>query len=97
MIATFITYTITSQEERRNEESSRRAQEVGTALDSAELLRELLANAADASPEEEQLIHELHMSCSSLKQALQRLAAADMPPTDTHVGFTPAVDGTSLS
>lgn len=66
--------TMVKEEERRNEENSRRAQEVGTALDSAELLRELLANANDASPEEEQLIHELHASCSSLKLALERLA-----------------------
>ncbi|XP_075977710.1 ADP-ribosylation factor-binding protein Gga [Anticarsia gemmatalis] len=88
--------TMVREEERRNEESSRRAQEVGTALDSAELLRELLANAADASPEEEQLIHELHMSCSSLKQALQRLAAADMTQTETAAGFTPVVDGDIL-
>ncbi|KAJ8731233.1 hypothetical protein PYW07_004397 [Mythimna separata] len=72
--------TMVREEERRNEESSRRAQEVGNALDSAELLRELLANAEDASPEEEQLIHELHVSCGALRLALQRLAASETQP-----------------
>ncbi|CAH1638329.1 unnamed protein product [Spodoptera littoralis] len=72
--------TMVREEERRNEESSRRAQEVGNALDSAELLKELLANAEDASPEEEQLIHELHMSCGTLRLALQRLAASESQP-----------------
>ncbi|CAD0201225.1 unnamed protein product [Chrysodeixis includens] len=72
--------TMVKEEERRNEENSRRAQEVGNALDSAELLRELLANAEDASPEEEQLIHELHVSCGALRLALQRLAASETAP-----------------
>ena len=53
---------------------------MGNALDSAELLRELLANAEDASPEEEQLIHELHVSCGTLRLALQRLAASETQP-----------------
>ncbi|CAB3227145.1 unnamed protein product [Arctia plantaginis] len=89
--------TMVREEERRNEECSRRAQEVSTALDSAELLRELLANAADASPEEEQLIYELHLSCSTLKQALQRQTAPDIAQTEPGIGFSSAVDSSDIS
>ncbi|CAK1580478.1 unnamed protein product [Parnassius mnemosyne] len=69
--------TMVREEERRNEANSRRAQEVSAALDSAGLLRDMLEHASDASPDEEQLIHELHASCSRLRPVLQRLAAAD--------------------
>ncbi|XP_068633735.1 ADP-ribosylation factor-binding protein GGA1 [Battus philenor] len=69
--------TMVREEERRNEANSRRAQEVSAALDSAGLLRDMLEHASDASPDEEQLIHELYASCSRLRPVLQRLAASD--------------------
>ncbi|CAG5045130.1 unnamed protein product [Parnassius apollo] len=69
--------TMVREEERRNEANSRRAQEVSAALDSAGLLSDMLEHASDASPDEEQLIHELHASCSRLRPVLQKLAAAD--------------------
>ncbi|CAH2980734.1 unnamed protein product [Chilo suppressalis] len=69
--------TMVREEERRSEANSRRAQEVGAALDSAGLLRDMLAHAQDASPDEEQLIHELHASCARLRPLLQHLAASD--------------------
>lgn len=47
------------------------------ALDSAGLLRDMLEHSEDASADEEQLIHELHASCSRLRPVLQRLASAD--------------------
>ncbi|XP_049873158.1 ADP-ribosylation factor-binding protein GGA3 isoform X2 [Pectinophora gossypiella] len=68
--------TMVKEEERRSEASSRRAQEVSAALDSAGLLRDMLQRAADASSDELQLIHELHAACTRLRPALQRLAAA---------------------
>lgn len=45
-----------------------------TALDNAGLLREMLKRADEASPEELELIHELHGSCHRLKVVLQDLA-----------------------
>ncbi|KAM3965178.1 ADP-ribosylation factor-binding protein Gga isoform 2-T2 [Aphomia sociella] len=69
--------TMVREEERRSEANSRRAQEVGAALDSAGLLRDMLQHASSASPDEEQLIHELYASCARLRPALQRLAASD--------------------
>ncbi|XP_063826086.1 ADP-ribosylation factor-binding protein GGA1 [Ostrinia nubilalis] len=69
--------TMVREEERRSEANSRRAQEVGAALDSAGLLRDMLEHAHDASRDEEQLIHELHASCARLRPVLQRLAASD--------------------
>ncbi|XP_053610118.1 ADP-ribosylation factor-binding protein GGA3 isoform X1 [Plodia interpunctella] len=69
--------TMVREEERRSEANSRRAQEVGAALDSAGLLRDMLVAAGSASADEEQLIHELHASCKRLRPVLQRLAAAD--------------------
>lgn len=68
---------VTSQEERRSEANSLRAQEVGAALDSAGLLRDMLERSSDASEDEEQLIHELYASCSRLRPVLQSLAASD--------------------
>ncbi|KAJ2949231.1 hypothetical protein O0L34_g6182 [Tuta absoluta] len=69
--------TMVKEEERRTEANCRRAQEVGAALDSAGLLRDMLERADDASTDEEQLIHELHASCIRLRPVLQRLAASD--------------------
>ncbi|CAH2048716.1 unnamed protein product, partial [Iphiclides podalirius] len=69
--------TMVKEEERRNEVNSRRAQEVNAVLDSAGLLRDMLNHATEASPDEEQLIHELYASCSRLRPALQRLAISD--------------------
>ncbi|KAJ0176499.1 hypothetical protein K1T71_007678 [Dendrolimus kikuchii] len=69
--------TMVKEEERRNEANNRRAQEVGAALDSAGLLRDMLEHAEDASLDELQLIHELHASCARLRPVLQRLATTD--------------------
>ncbi|XP_023941452.2 ADP-ribosylation factor-binding protein GGA3 [Bicyclus anynana] len=69
--------TMVREEERRSEANSRRAQEVSAALDSAGLLRDMLAHAQDASTDEEQLIHELHSSCARQRPVLQRLASSD--------------------
>ncbi|XP_047503278.1 ADP-ribosylation factor-binding protein GGA3 [Pieris napi] len=65
------------EEEKRNEANSRRALEVNAALDSAGVLADMLDHAAEASPDEEQLIHELHSSCTRLRVVLQHLAASD--------------------
>lgn len=46
-------------------------------MDSAGLLRDMLEHAAEASLDEEQLIHELHASCARLKPVLQRLALTE--------------------
>lgn len=62
------------QEERRNEASSRRAQELNTALDSAGLLSDMLEYAQNASVEEVQLIHELHSIVSKMRGVLDDLA-----------------------
>ncbi|XP_032517247.2 ADP-ribosylation factor-binding protein GGA1 isoform X1 [Danaus plexippus] len=69
--------TMVREEERRTEANSRKAQEVIAALDSAGLLKDLLEHSADASADEEQLIHELHASCVRLRPVLQRLASSD--------------------
>ncbi|XP_038220773.1 ADP-ribosylation factor-binding protein GGA3 [Zerene cesonia] len=69
--------TMVKEEEKRNEANSRRAQEVSAALDSADLLRDMLDHAEEASADEEQLIHELHASCTRLRPVLQHLAASE--------------------
>ncbi|XP_059052164.1 ADP-ribosylation factor-binding protein GGA3 [Achroia grisella] len=69
--------TMVREDERRSEVNSRLAQEVSAALDSAGLLRDMLDHAWNASPDELQLIHELHESCLNLRPALRRLAASD--------------------
>ncbi|KAG6444506.1 ADP-ribosylation factor-binding protein GGA3 [Manduca sexta] len=69
--------TMVREEERRSEANSRRAHEVGAALDSAGLLNDMLSNAANASPDEEQLICELNSTCARLKPVLQHLAATE--------------------
>ncbi|XP_045483996.1 ADP-ribosylation factor-binding protein GGA3 [Pieris rapae] len=69
--------TMVKEEEKRNEANSRRALEVNAALDSAGVLADMLDHAAEASPDEEQLIHELHSSCTRLRVVLQHLAASD--------------------
>ncbi|CAG4971352.1 unnamed protein product [Colias eurytheme] len=70
--------TMVKEEEKRNEANSRRAQEVSAALDSADLLRDMLDHAEEASADEEQLIHELHASCARLRPVLQHLAASEV-------------------
>ncbi|CAK1551229.1 unnamed protein product [Leptosia nina] len=69
--------SMVKEEEKRNEANSRRALEVSAALDSAGLLGDMLDHAAEASPDEEQLIHELHSSCARMRLVLQQLAASD--------------------
>ncbi|XP_072949412.1 ADP-ribosylation factor-binding protein GGA1 isoform X2 [Epargyreus clarus] len=66
--------TMVREEERRNEANSRRAKEVGAALDSAELLQDMLDHAYDASPEEEQLMEELYATCMKYRPILERMA-----------------------
>ncbi|KOB71966.1 putative ADP-ribosylation factor-binding protein GGA1 [Operophtera brumata] len=58
------------------EASSRREQELGTALDSAGLLSDMLEYAQNASPEEVQLIHELHSIVSKMRGVLDELASS---------------------
>lgn len=50
---------------------------MNAALDSAGVLGDMLDHAAEASADEEQLIHELYSSCTRLQVELKLLAASD--------------------
>lgn len=49
----------------------------------------MLDHAAEASPDEEQLIHELHSSCNRLRVVLQHLAASDTQVENLSKCFIP--------
>ncbi|XP_048478752.1 ADP-ribosylation factor-binding protein GGA3 isoform X2 [Plutella xylostella] len=74
--------TMVREEERRSEASCRRAHDVAAAGDAAGLLLSMLASAADASADEEQLIHELFTSCMRQRTVLQRLASDHVGEAD---------------